>query len=166
MGRDSKVKNKLNSISDEDFMNIVSSSFSYSEILRSIGLTTNGGSSTFSIKNRIKILKLSISHFRPNGKKKDSVQKPLCDILTTNSNTSRQSVKKRLLKENVLKYKCNICGIFKWNNKELSLHLDHINGVNNDNRIENLRLLCPNCHSQTETYAGKNKKGIGLGDQS
>ena len=49
-------------------------------------------------------------------------------------------------------YACTTCGINEWQGKPLTLHLDHINGINNDNRIENLRLLCPNCHSQTETY--------------
>ena len=55
-------------------------------------------------------------------------------------------------------YKCHICGIDEWNDKAIVLQLDHINGVKRDNRIENLRFLCPNCHSQTDTFAGKNKK--------
>jgi Zn finger protein HypA/HybF involved in hydrogenase expression len=53
-------------------------------------------------------------------------------------------------------YKCSGCGIVEWNNKSITLEIDHINGDNTDNRIENLRYLCPNCHSQTETYKGKN----------
>jgi 5-methylcytosine-specific restriction endonuclease McrA len=61
------------------------------------------------------------------------------------------------VKENRLEYKCANCGIKEWNNLPLSLQLDHINGVNNDHRLENLRFLCPNCHSQTDTYSGKNK---------
>jgi 5-methylcytosine-specific restriction endonuclease McrA len=64
----------------------------------------------------------------------------------------------RVLKENVIKYQCAECGMFdKWNGKKIILQLDHINGVNNDNRVENLRFLCPNCHSQTKTYSGKNR---------
>ena len=53
---------------------------------------------------------------------------------------------------------CLICGISDWMGKPIVLHLDHVNGDNSDNREENNRLICPNCHSQTETYAGKNVK--------
>jgi hypothetical protein len=67
---------------------------------------------------------------------------------------------KRLLKEIGIQYKCSICLISEWCNKKLSLHIDHINGNWRDNRLENLRFLCPNCHSQTENYCGnKLKKG-------
>jgi len=55
----------------------------------------------------------------------------------------------------LLEYKCSICGINTWLNKPLTLQLDHINGDNRDNRIEILRLLCPNCHSQTDNFCGK-----------
>lgn len=68
-------------------------------------------------------------------------------------------VKTRLIKEGYLECKCVWCGITDtWNDKPIVLHLDHINGINNDHRLENLRLLCPNCHSQTNTYAGKGKR--------
>ena len=66
---------------------------------------------------------------------------------------------KRLIKNhNLLPSQCSECGISeKWNGKPMTMHIDHINGDRQDNRIENLRPLCPNCHSQTDTYAGKNK---------
>ena len=53
-------------------------------------------------------------------------------------------------------YKCSICFISEWNGKPIVLEIDHINGINSDNRVENLRYVCPNCHSQTSTYKGKN----------
>jgi hypothetical protein len=65
-------------------------------------------------------------------------------------------LKKRLLKEKILEEKCNECGIKEWNNKSISLQLDHIDGNNHNHVLNNLRLLCPNCHSQTDTWCGKN----------
>jgi hypothetical protein len=67
-------------------------------------------------------------------------------------------LKNRLIKENLLENKCSICGINNWLGKEIKLQLDHIDGNSHNHLFENLRLLCPNCHSQTETYCGKNKK--------
>lgn len=67
-------------------------------------------------------------------------------------------LKKRLISEKILDKVCVECGITdSWNDKPIVLHLDHINGVNNDHRLENLRLLCPNCHSQTDTWCGRGK---------
>lgn len=62
--------------------------------------------------------------------------------------------KSRLIKANLIEYKC--CGITEWNGKPLTLQLHHINGNNRDNRLENLTFLCPNCHSQTDNFSGKN----------
>jgi hypothetical protein len=64
---------------------------------------------------------------------------------------------KRLIKENILENKCDECNIVDWNDQPISFHLDHKNGISSDHRLDNLRLLCPNCHSQTTTYCGKNK---------
>lgn len=71
--------------------------------------------------------------------------------------TSGNHLKKRLIDAGLLKFRCRVCGLSKWRGKPISLQLDHKNGDGTDNRLKNLRLLCPNCHSQTPTYAGKNK---------
>ena len=82
---------------------------------------------------------------------------PMSDILIKDSGYARHHLKRRLLEENLLEYKCVCCeNKGTHNNLELVLQLDHINGINNDHRLENLRFLCPNCHSQQDTYGAKN----------
>jgi Zn finger protein HypA/HybF involved in hydrogenase expression len=71
--------------------------------------------------------------------------------------SSRASVRKQIIQNNLIEYKCEKCQIYTWEGQKLSLHLDHINGKNWDHRLENLRFLCPNCHSQTNNYTGRNK---------
>lgn len=78
-------------------------------------------------------------------------------IFTENSYYSNELIKQRIVKDNLLDYRCNKCGIDEWQGETLVLDLDHINGNNRDHRLENLRYLCPNCHSQTDTYKGRNK---------
>ncbi len=71
---------------------------------------------------------------------------------------NRQHVKGRLIRAGLLSNKCSSCGLTDWRGLPLTMHLDHINGVRDDHRLENLRMLCPNYHSQTETYGGRNAK--------
>lgn len=151
---------KVYQVSDEEFKTIVANSFSYSDCLRALGLGTRGGSSTDVLKRRIQELGCSIEHFN-RGISSGNYQKyTMKEILTKDSNyVAISCLKKRLVNEGYLQYKCACCGITEWQGKPITLQLDHINGDNRDHRIENLRFLCPNCHSQTETYAGKNKGG-------
>lgn len=151
-------QSKVYQISDQEFIDLIAKSNSYSDCLRSLDLTTRGGSSLDILKRRIKELNCSTDHFGKLTNVSPNIKYTLDEILVENSTyTAIHCLKSRLIRENKLEYKCAICGINKWLGKELSLQLDHINGINNDNRLENLRFLCPNCHSQTDTYAGKNK---------
>ena len=151
------MKSKVYQVSNEEFKTIVANSFSYSDCLRALGLGTSGGSSTDVLKRRIQELGCSTEHF--NRGKSGAYQKyTMEEILVEDSDyVSISRLKARLVNEGYLEYKCSCCGINEWLGKPISLQLDHINGNNRDHRIENLRFLCPNCHSQTDTYAGKNK---------
>ena len=147
---------KVYQVSDEQFIQIVQESNSYSDCLRALGLGTRGGSSTDILKKRISELNCSTEHF---GKQSQSVtvKYSLEEILVENSSYANISrLKQRLVNEGKMEYKCQKCGISEWLGKPLTLQLDHINGIHNDHRLTNLRFLCPNCHSQTDTYAGKN----------
>lgn len=78
------------------------------------------------------------------------------DWFVENSTRGNMSIKKRVIDLNLIPYECNHCDVKdSWNGDIINLHLDHINGDNRDNRLDNLRFLCPNCHSQTDTYCGK-----------
>lgn len=78
-------------------------------------------------------------------------------LFCKNSTSTNASVKRALIALNKLDYVCSQCGIYEWQGNYITLELDHINGDNRDNQLYNLRLLCPNCHSQTDTFRGRNK---------
>lgn len=152
---------------EQQLTEAVKSSKSYREVLKKLGLKLSGGTQA-NIKIHVEKLNLDTNHFTGRGWCTGDFHKKLCqklripteEILVNNSTyTSTYRLKKRLVKENVLVDVCEICGIGpEWNGKHLSLQLDHKNGKRADNRLINLRIVCPNCHSQTESFAGKNKK--------
>ena len=80
---------------------------------------------------------------------------PLCELLVSGRRTSRHGLKLRLIEAGIKAHRCDECGIEGWLGKPLSLQLHHLNGQGDDNRLTNLRLLCPNCHSQTENFGGR-----------
>jgi hypothetical protein len=85
---------------------------------------------------------------------------PLESVFTENSSYPRHSLKARILSNALINYYCSCCGIGpEWQGNPMPLILDHINGINNDNRIENLRFVCSNCDTQLPTYKSKNRKG-------
>jgi hypothetical protein len=148
---------------DVELMEAVQSSFSVAQVLKILGLSPTGCNYKAMYANFSR-LKLDISHFTGQGHLKGkshswTKRRPLVEILVRGSTyTNTRSLKQRLLREGMLVCRCSECGNGPvWQGKPLVLILDHKNGEHADNRQENLRLLCPNCNSQQETFAGRNK---------
>lgn len=149
---------------DEQFIDAVKTSITISEVLRKLGMAQGGNQRT--VKRLVQELDLDTSHWLGNrhllGRKRSiKPQIPTDKLLVDGHYHSTHKLKLRLIKENLLKGECYECGISDWQGHKLSLHLDHVNGKNTDNRLENLRLLCPNCHSITDTYCGRNSNKSG-----
>jgi uncharacterized protein YlaI len=149
----------LDNLDLSEIQSKLNESKSFREFLLKIGSSSNGSGSYKSIKNQLIKLGIEIPEFSYENKNRVNVK--ICDdeVFIENSIFSRQHLKERIIKNKMIDYKCDECGNDgKWNGEKLSLHLEHKNGVNDDNRLINLTFLCPNCHSQTKTYSGKNKK--------
>jgi len=150
------MESKIWQIPIEEFREIVNAADSIRGILRCLKLKYKGATCR-TLYKRLDAEGIDRSRFKYNygrGQIKSII--PMDRILVENSNYSRTSLKKRLLENGLIENKCAICGLLPvWNSELLVLTLDHINGINDDNRIQNLRLLCPNCHSQTSTFAGR-----------
>lgn len=145
----------------EELKQAVKQSKSIAQVCKILNIYPGGGNYK-TLKIKFKKWDINIDHFTGQGWNiglgfKPNPGKPLKEILIENSNyTNINSLRKRLINEEIFVDECFICGIKEWNNKSITMELDHINGINNDHRIENLRLLCPNCHSQTDTHRGRN----------
>lgn len=140
----------------------VENSKSITDVIKYLGLRTAGGNYAV-IKKYIKLYGIDTSHFTPQSEiikivVDRFVRKPLSEILIKNKfNLCSSSVKERLYKEGLKKRKCELCGQEEiWMGKRMSLILDHKNGIHSDWRIENLRIVCPNCNATLDTHCGKN----------
>lgn len=146
-------------VTKEKMIEVLGNAKSMREVILHFGLSSNGSGGYRNIKNKILSLGLEIPKYVYSGGDPKKNKLPDEEVFCENSTYARHRLKKRIIQNKKIDYVCCLCGNDGfWNGKKLSLHLDHINGVNNDNRIENLRFLCPNCHAQTETYGGKSKK--------
>lgn len=155
------MTNKIYDLTDEQFVKLIKESTNISEVLFKLGYSVKGNSWGFSqVRRRMEELKLSLTSFKGKNSLAIKHEKTVDPnkLFKENCKHNRTVLRRYILKHDLIPYKCAICGCVEWQGKTLSLELDHINGINNDNRLENLRFLCPNCHSQTTTYGSRNQQ--------
>lgn len=147
----------------EKLQEIISESKSLAEVLKKLNIVAVGGNYQ-TLKNKIKLFEIDISHFTGRGWNVGLKFRPK-PIIKTNDLLKKDIVyqsyklKLRILREKIKDHRCENCKLTHWLFKDIPLELHHINGDKYDNRLDNLQLLCPNCHAQTDNYRGKN---IGL----
>lgn len=150
--------NIINNLSQEQLKELISKSTSTSDMIRNLGIQPRGCYIKLINKNMDKynLEPPNYKDYIPKGKK---IVIADTDAFVNGSVCDRKSLIKRLLKASLIENECAICKLGPvWEEEKLVLQLDHINGINNDNRVENLRLVCPNCHSQTATFSGRNQR--------
>jgi hypothetical protein len=151
---------------DEEIREAFRGARSVAEIMRRLGLDAHRNRGRREVERRLEELGLDTTSLPGKGWSRGTSpdrrahRRPLAEILVPDSSYgSSRHLKTRLVEEGLLEPTCEDCGICTWNDRPLTLQLDHINGDRRDNRLDNLRLLCPNCHSQTPTYCGRNTVG-------
>ena len=148
---------KIDLFTDEEFEEIVKNSFTMIDVAKKLGYTSHSGSNGQRIRYRIDQLGISTDHFTLGNRR--PMKRTPENIFINNSTASQKTVRTHYYNGNYSPYCCSICGQLPyWNGKDLTLILDHINGENHDDRLENLRWVCPNCNQQLDTTNGKNIK--------
>jgi hypothetical protein len=156
------VRCRRDRLTDQQITQAVAESNSIAQVLCTLDLGISGSNYRF-VRRSVARLGLDTNHWLGKAHLRGKTHKwteatPLEELLVENSTCpSTSRLKNRLIKAGLLLPWCQHCGISEWRGKPLALVLDHINGIYDDNRLENLRLLCPNCHSQTPTFAGRNR---------
>ena len=149
------------SYSIEDFKKAVEESFSIAQALTKLGLSPRGGNYRV-FKKFEKLYGIDTSHFTGQGHLKGKTHKfnttPLSEILVKDYEYNSNKLRKRLIIEGLKNHRCECCELSEWLGEPIPLELDHIDGNHYNNMLENLKILCPNCHAKTPTYRGKNKK--------
>jgi len=150
----------LHKYTEEDLRRAIPESTSLRQVLIKLKVAPYGGNYEV-LKKDISFFGLDTSHFLGSGWSKGlriPPKRPIGDYLNNNFPIQSNKLRKRLIREGFFRHQCSSCGLEDWMGCKIPLELDHINGDNKDNRLLNLRLLCPNCHAQTPTYRGLNIK--------
>ena len=151
----------------QELQSFLDQSESLQSFMSKMGYSTSAGSNTQTAHYIIEKYNLDLSQLQINRnnaiikkkKKRKKNKEELEKYFVSHSTLKRYNIRKIIIANNLIPYVCSFCGNDgHWLDKTLALELDHINGINNDNRLENLRWLCPNCHAITDTYCGKNIK--------
>ena len=143
-----------------DLPKIVEQSHSIREVIKRLGLIPAGGNYE-QVQKYIQQLELDTSHFKGKGWNRGLItgpKRPLSAYLEDGLPIQSHKLRMRLIDEGVFTHQCNRCGITEWNGLPAPLELEHKDGNHHNNSLDNLELLCPNCHAQTDTYRGKNKR--------
>jgi len=145
----------------EEFKKAVEESFSISQSLTKLGLSPRGGNYRV-FKKFQKLYDVDTSHFTGQGHLKGKTHNfntiPLSEILVKDYEYNSNKLRKRLIAEGLKRHKCECCNLSEWLGEPIPIELDHIDGDHFNNTLENLKILCPNCHAKTPTYRGKNKR--------
>ena len=154
------MANFIDKLTTEELQNIVSESISVSEILRKLGKADRGGNHTLLVKHLKEHPEINtetlVGRRIQRVSKKGIPLKKLSEVLVENSTGNSHKLKLRLIKEGVKEEKCEVCNNTEWMGGPIPLDLHHINGNHFDNRLENLIILCPNCHRLTDNHRNKN----------
>jgi transposase-like protein len=146
--------------SEDELREVVASSTSLSQVLRHFGLRPAGGNHR-QLRRWLEEWGISIDHFTLAWEMPPRERTPLEAILVENSTFSRGHLKERLYDEDLKERRCELCGQGElWQGRQMSLILDHINGVADDNRLENLRIVCPNCAATLDTHCGRHNRRV------
>ena len=159
------VRCKVFSCSDAEFSALVAKHTTRADILRELGLRTEQGYYYRAINKRVQAMGLDTTHWvggtHPIGKFPSALSPTTESLFVRGSARKRGYLKYRLLRDHLVVEKCAVCGNGPvWQGKPLSLQLDHVDGDGSNNTLDNLRLICPNCHSQTPTFGGKRNKKV------